>query len=501
MLKRTIFSIATVGLLFTAGIAYATVPTFSQTSITVGSGQSTTITSTNGASLYLESNSSPTNVSVSTNGTQATFIGLAPGGSSVVLCNVGTASDCATLGVSVQSGNVTGILFSQTNPSLLIGSTQSITVSGGNGTYSISSNSNASVVSTNLSGNLLTVSGVALGGATITVCDTSNTCGTLSVTINSSSSSSSGLTFGQNNLSLVTGGSQIVSISGGNGSYSISSNSNSAVVSAGMSGSNSISLYASSPGSATITVCDSSNTCASLYAMVSASTATSGGVVFGVTNPTLTVGQTLNVGLSGGASTYVILSNSNGNIVQASVTNSSLSLYGENAGADSLTICATGGGCSAFSVTVSGSTTAPTTVTSPTTVTTPTGTVVPNATLLSEIQTLQTALSQALTQIQSMETDLAQIEAQVNAGSGSTVSTSASSASGYQFTELLTVGSEDAQVTALQEKLSSLGFYSGPVTGFYGSLTEAAVMKYQTAHGIDATGYVGPSTRAALNAG
>jgi peptidoglycan hydrolase-like protein with peptidoglycan-binding domain len=100
-----------------------------------------------------------------------------------------------------------------------------------------------------------------------------------------------------------------------------------------------------------------------------------------------------------------------------------------------------------------------------------------------------------------METDLAQIEAQVNAGSGSTVSTSASSASGYQFTELLTVGSEDAQVTALQEKLSSLGFYSGPVTGFYGSLTEAAVMKYQTAHGIDATGYVGPSTRAALNAG
>jgi peptidoglycan hydrolase-like protein with peptidoglycan-binding domain len=58
-----------------------------------------------------------------------------------------------------------------------------------------------------------------------------------------------------------------------------------------------------------------------------------------------------------------------------------------------------------------------------------------------------------------------------------------------------------AQVTALQQRLVDDGFYAGPITGYYGALTGAAVKKFQTAHGIAATGNVGPMTRAALNAG
>ena len=42
---------------------------------------------------------------------------------------------------------------------------------------------------------------------------------------------------------------------------------------------------------------------------------------------------------------------------------------------------------------------------------------------------------------------------------------------------------------------------SGPITGYYGTLTQAAVEKFQSAHNIDVNGYVGPGTRAALNAG
>jgi peptidoglycan hydrolase-like protein with peptidoglycan-binding domain len=132
---------------------------------------------------------------------------------------------------------------------------------------------------------------------------------------------------------------------------------------------------------------------------------------------------------------------------------------------------------------------------------------VANTALLTEVQALQTAVTQVLTQIQSIQTQLSQLEAQVNAGSGSGLSTNASAVTNtstgtsYDFTELLAVGSEDTQVTALQERLTALGFYSGPVTGYYGTLTEQAVAKYQTAHGIAATGYTGPSTRASLNAG
>ncbi len=75
----------------------------------------------------------------------------------------------------------------------------------------------------------------------------------------------------------------------------------------------------------------------------------------------------------------------------------------------------------------------------------------------------------------------------------------ASTAAGYVFSKFLGLGSSGAEVSALQNKLASLGLYAGPVTGYYGALTQAAVKKFQAAHGLDTFGYVGPGTRAALN--
>ena len=75
----------------------------------------------------------------------------------------------------------------------------------------------------------------------------------------------------------------------------------------------------------------------------------------------------------------------------------------------------------------------------------------------------------------------------------------ASSGSSYSFTSFLSADSTGAEVTALQQKLTSLGFYSGPVTGYYGTLTQDAVKRLQAAHGIEQAGYVGPATRAILN--
>lgn len=99
-------------------------------------------------------------------------------------------------------------------------------------------------------------------------------------------------------------------------------------------------------------------------------------------------------------------------------------------------------------------------------------------------------------EIQSLQSQLAQLQVQANgSANGNNAVTS------YNFTEFMNVGSQDAQVTALQRRLTADGFYSGPITGFYGSLTQAAVEKFQSAHGITVKGYVGPSTRAALNAG
>jgi hypothetical protein len=292
---------------------------------------------------------------------------------------------------------------------------------------------------------------------------------------------------------------------------------------------NQVTPYATTAGGGTITVCDSTNT--TCGALTITSTGSTGGqaVVFSNANPTLAVGQSVNVTVSGVAPSYVIFANQNANVAQASTTNGlNISIYGASAGTDSLTICATGGaGCAPLQITVTApantvaTTPAPTVTQTPTvasapatsvTVVAPTptvqsATVVPNTTLLGEIQALQNIVTQVLTQIQSIQSQLSQLTAQVNSGSGSGVGTSASSATNvasgnsYTFTESLTIGSQDAQVTALQERLTALGFYSGDITGYYGSQTEAAVVKYQNAHGFSATGSVGPATRAALNAG
>lgn len=103
---------------------------------------------------------------------------------------------------------------------------------------------------------------------------------------------------------------------------------------------------------------------------------------------------------------------------------------------------------------------------------------------------LQAQIAALLAQIQ-------QLQSQLNS-SGSTTTGSMT----YDFTSNLTVGSTGAQVTALQQFLIDKGFLtavSAP-TGYFGSLTQAALGKYQASVGISPdAGYFGPITRAYIN--
>jgi hypothetical protein len=75
----------------------------------------------------------------------------------------------------------------------------------------------------------------------------------------------------------------------------------------------------------------------------------------------------------------------------------------------------------------------------------------------------------------------------------------ASAQTGYNFTANLTVGSSGPQVTALQQLLASKGFFSATPTGYFGSVTKAAVATWQSSVGLPSTGYFGPLSRAAVN--
>jgi hypothetical protein len=76
---------------------------------------------------------------------------------------------------------------------------------------------------------------------------------------------------------------------------------------------------------------------------------------------------------------------------------------------------------------------------------------------------------------------------------------SVSSSNKYKFNKTLSFGSRGVDVTELQKRLIVEGFLSGTATGYFGTMTVAAVKKYQSHYGISQLGNVGPVTRGQLN--
>ncbi len=147
-----------------------------------------------------------------------------------------------------------------------------------------------------------------------------------------------------------------------------------------------------------------------------------------------------------------------------------------------------------------------TTVTTTTTTTTTTGTpaapsmptLPPNPTR-SDLQTYLNGLIQYVAYLQ------ARLQAQQGAAAPTAgqLPSSAFPPSG-RFTRALALGSQGPDVTALQNLLKALGFFSGSATGYYGSLTQKAVQAFQVKYGLARAGQVGygnvgPATRAKLN--
>lgn len=60
------------------------------------------------------------------------------------------------------------------------------------------------------------------------------------------------------------------------------------------------------------------------------------------------------------------------------------------------------------------------------------------------------------------------------------------------------LGSRGKEVTAIQQKLKERGLFNVGITGYYGTVTEKAVLKFQKQQGIKQTGVAGPVTLKAL---
>jgi hypothetical protein len=345
--------------------------TFSPSSVNLSVGQSSTVfisASYFGTSLYISNNSNPSIVSASITGSSLYLQAGSTGSSTITVCQ--SNSTCGYLYVTVGGGSGIGSFsLSQTSVSLNIGQTSVVTAyNNGNSIY-ISNNGNSSVVSASISGNNISLYGLAVGSSTISICASNiSSCVSLYVTVGGNGSSGT-ISFSPSSLSLNSGQSATVAVYNNSisyGSYYISSNSNSGVASASMSGS-SIYVNALSAGNTNVLVCQSSSSssCATLYVTVSGVLGANTNLWFSPANPTLYVGQSLAVSVnsssyatsySNNASAYYISSNSSPYVVSANISGTVLNLTANQNGSSNISVCNTAlGFCGTVYVTVNGS--------------------------------------------------------------------------------------------------------------------------------------------------
>ncbi|MEI6316222.1 MAG: peptidoglycan-binding domain-containing protein [bacterium] len=310
------------------------------------------------------------------------------------------------------------------------------------------------------------------------------------------------------------------------GSLSVSSNSNSNVASVYTNGST-VTVTGSMVGSTTINICNAYYNlvpnCQNLYVTVQNSNS-GNQITFSQTNPTISVGQNVNIFLYGGSSNYYsISSNSNINIVQASISGNSLNVYGLSYGSSVINVCSSNGySCGQITIMVSGnnqpvyntSTTFLNVTQSKINILTGQNTTLSvsggsgsgyNMAYISGSGIISGGIAGNIVTVRGIRNGYAVMVicdslsncVPVSVVVGNTINPLGNQ---YRFTQYLSFGSTGAEVVALQQRLTQEGVYSGPIIGVFGPMTQASVQRYQSAHGIPVTGVLDSLTQNMLNA-
>ena len=423
--------------------------TLGQTSLNLSIGQTSTIVVANNNSsgtFYISSNSNPTVANTSLSGSQLNINTLAYGSTSITVCATGNTTNCPSVYVTVANPVSQSLTFSQSNVNLTTGQNAYITVSGGSGYYTVTNNTNPSLVQTIINGASITLTPSSSSGITsITVCTTDSTaCGIISANVNYSSNGGP-ITLSQSNLTLSSNQTTTVTISGGANPYVLSTSANS-TYQANING-NILNITALNSGSSQISIC-SSNGGSCTWLSLTVNSPTLQPFYLSQNNISLTPGQDGTVSIFGGVlNSYSATYNSNSSISSTNVSGNMLTIKGIKPGHNVIVVCDSAINCSSVSATI--------------------------ATTTSVVQQNTTPVAQTSNPTQSN--------------------------SKYIFTKNLLLGSIGAEVSELQKRLTAEGVYSGPINGRFGPMTKSAVIKYQKNHKINPVGTLGLITRTVLN--
>jgi hypothetical protein len=313
-------------------------------------------------------------------------------------------------------------------------------------------------------------------------------------------------------LTLAVGQSGSTQIANGSAPYTITTTSGNGVAFSFIG--NTLTVSATSDGTRTLSVCSSNGTCTPLTVVVNNSSNNT--LTLTPSTVTLTPGQSSQVQVYGGIAPYSIYT-INGNSISQSISGNTITINGVATGASTLNICSSNGQCATLAATVSGSTPTsnsginfsfPLAINEVKSISLVGGNGLPyylQSSMSSPV--LATIVGSTLTV---RGTTYGSVTANVcQSGNGTclpitfVVNQAAAEQNGtggpFTFTRDLYIGLTSSDVAELQRILIDDNYLSSAVTSYFGDLTFAAVQKYQTAHGISNTGYVGTLTRGALN--
>ena len=232
-------------------------------SVTVPVGASPAYSVGGGMAPYTATSSSTSVATVTLAGNSLTVTGVAAGSASILVRD----SAGATLKVDVAVPTPPTSVFFTSSPSAItvsIGSAPAYSVGGGTAPYTATS-SNTSVATATLSGNNLTVRGVAVGSASIVVRDSAGASVTVAVTVPTTATVDLFST-APSSVTVAVGASPAYSVGGGTAPYTATSN-NAGIATASLSG-NSLLITGQAVGSAIILIRDSTGSLVSINVTV-----------------------------------------------------------------------------------------------------------------------------------------------------------------------------------------------------------------------------------------
>ncbi len=164
-------------------------------------------------------------------------------------------------------------------------------------------------------------------------------------------------TFSQTNVSVAVGQTSTIYAYSVITSLSLNNNSNPSVASVSILGNN-INVYGINTGSTVATICDDVSVCSTIYVTVGGGNSSYGTLSLSQTSLSLTTGQTSVVTAYNNYGTSTVLyvsNNSNPSVATATVSGNTISIYGNETGSSTLTICQSyNTSCGTIYVSVSG---------------------------------------------------------------------------------------------------------------------------------------------------